>query len=188
MAEPFLSEIRIVSFDFAPRGWAFCAGQLLPISQNTALFSLLGTTYGGDGKSNFGLPNLQGCGGMGWGQGAGLTDRVLGETGGEAGVTLLANQLPSHLHSLLDNNGNPQIPGAEVGNLQTPATGGSVPAGTTLGAAAWNGGFSSADSGLVDMAASNTTAAGSGIPHNNLMPYLTLNYCIAMQGVFPSRG
>lgn len=172
MADPFVAEIRIFPFNFAPRGWAFCNGQLLPISQNTALFALLGTTYGGDGRSNFALPNLQGCAPMHPGQGPGLSLHDLGETGGSDTVTLLASEIPAHTHAwntAAAENGEDRSPSGEA--LARPV------GGKMYGAA----------SGLVAMAATALNVAGGGQPHNNLQPYLTCNFNIALQGVFPSR-
>src|SRR5262245_14048242 len=175
MSNPFLAEIRILPFNFAPKGWAFCDGQLLPISQNTALFSLLGTTYGGDGKSNFALPNMQGNAPMHPGQGPGLSLHDLGETSGSDTVSLLESEIASHSHTLMGQGA--------LGNRTTPAanaiarTSGSTP-------------FvpSSGNPPLVTMAATALAPAGGSQPHNNLQPYLTLNFCIAMQGVFPPRS
>jgi microcystin-dependent protein len=173
MADPFVAEIRIFPFGFAPKGWAFCDGQILPISQNTALFSLLGTTYGGDGKSTFALPNMQGNSPMHPGQGPGLSLHDLGETGGSQTVTLLESEIPSHSHSLNavgGFNGTNNDP-----TNQAPAKG---------------------DAGLLPYTASGQSLmmafqaiapAGGDQPHNNMMPYLTLSFCIALQGVFPPR-
>jgi microcystin-dependent protein len=172
MADPFVAEIRIFPFNFAPKGWAFCDGQLLPISQNTALFSLLGTTYGGDGKSTFALPNLQGNVPMHPGQGPGLSLHDLGETGGSETVTLLESEIPSHSHALEASQGDgySQSPAAEhlasgVGGIANFAAPGNL---TQLGPQA-------------------IAPAGGDQPHNNMQPYLTLNFCIAMQGVYPPR-
>jgi microcystin-dependent protein len=172
--DPFVAEIRIFPFNFAPKGWAFCDGQLLPISQNTALFSLLGTTYGGDGKSNFALPNLQGSAPMQPGQGAGLSNQYLGESAGSDAVTLLESETPSHAHAL----------GATGQNALQ-----SVP-GPTGVLAHSNGAFAyvNTTSNLVNMDPTAIAPAGGDQPHNNLQPYLTLNFCIAMQGVFPPRS
>jgi microcystin-dependent protein len=171
MADPFVAEIRIFPFNFAPKGWAFCDGQLLPISQNTALFSLLGTTYGGDGKSTFGLPNMQGNAPMHPGQGPGLSLHDLGEVGGSDTVTLLQSEMPYHPHTLtaslsdgLFTQPPNQLFAQGVGVNIWGATGPN----TTLAWAA-------------------VTQAGGDQPHNNMQPYLTLNYCIALQGVFPPR-
>lgn len=167
--DPFVAEIRIFPFNFAPKGWAFCNGQLLPISQNTALFSLLGTVYGGDGKSTFALPDLQGSAAMHPGQGQGLSQRFLGEQSGSESVTLLESEMPAHNHGMVgvEDDGSfltPQNMLLAAGNQMYAAT----PAGGQL-----------APQGLAP--------AGGSLPHNNMQPYLTLNYCIALQGVFPAR-
>ncbi len=173
MADPFVAEIRIYPFNFAPRGWAFCDGQLLPISQNTALFSLLGTTYGGNGTSTFALPDLQGRAAMHPGQGPGLSPRDLGETGGSETETLLASQMPNHGHSLMSL----PVPG----DSPTP-TGGSLA--RTIGATPY---APSAGAPLVALSPNALAAVGGNQPHNNMQPYLTLNFCIALQGVYPPR-
>ena len=180
MADPFVAEIRAFPFNFAPRGWAFCNGQLLPISQNTALFSLLGTTYGGDGKSTFALPNLQGNAPMHPGQGQGLSLRDLGETGGAENVTLLLSEIPSHTHGLrgCDADATDDVP---TGLL--PAKG-QFDDGTTFGPI----GAYSAIAPNTDMSPQALSISGSSLPHSNMQPYLTLNYCIALQGVFPPRS
>ena len=169
--DPFVAEIRIFPFNFAPKGWAWCDGQILPLSQNTALFSLLGTTYGGDGKSNFALPDMQGSAPMHPGQGPGLSLHDLGETGGSDTVTLLQSKIPSHSHavraSALDAT-------TRIVAGQQPATGigvglyGSPPANATLAPEA-------------------ASPAGGSQPHNNLQPYLTFYFNIALQGVYPPR-
>ncbi|MGE3268984.1 MAG: phage tail protein [Chloroflexota bacterium] len=172
MADPFVAEIRIFPFNFAPRGWAWCDGQLLPLSQNTALFSLLGTTYGGNGKSNFALPDLQGRAPMHPGQGPGLSLHDLGETGGSETVSLLESEMPSHSHTL-----------RSAGVLaDSPVPGGTltaVPSSDTIYAAAAN---------AVPMSANALAPAGGDQPHNNMQPYLTFYFCIALQGVFPPRS
>ena len=171
MADPFVAEIRINGFNFAPTGWALCNGQILPISQNTALFSLLGTTYGGDGKSTFALPNLQGCFPMHPGQGPGLANHALGETAGAPTVTLLTSEIPSHSHAMLSGNG---------------PTGAQSPAGNSIAASpakAFHAGPPDAQ-----LAPDAAYIAGQSLPHNNMSPYLGLNFCIAMQGVFPPRS
>jgi microcystin-dependent protein len=175
MADPFVAEIRIFPFNFAPRGWAWCDGQLLPLSQNTALFSLLGTTYGGNGKSNFALPDLQGRAPMQPGQGPGLSLHDLGETGGSETVTLLESEIPSHSHGWL-------VAGAEVGEARNP-TNMALARTTNVG-----GNLFGAPNNLVQMSDQALPPAGGDQPHNNLMPYLTFYFCIALQGVFPPRG
>jgi microcystin-dependent protein len=171
--DPFVAEIRIFPFNFAPRGWAFCNGQLLPISQNTALFSLLGTTYGGDGKTTFALPNLQGAAPMHPGQGPGLSLHDLGEASGSATVTLIESELPAHTHTLRA--------ATDDADLQAPTPTRSL-ARSTSGFAYVAGAANTA------MAATAIGTTGGSQPHNNLQPYLTLNFCIALQGVFPPRG
>lgn len=180
MSDQFIAEIRIFPFNFAPTGWATCDGQLIPISQNTALFSLLGTTYGGDGKSTFALPNLQGSVPMQQGQGQGLSLRDLGEMSGADNITLLMTEIPVHTHTAQISNQTATLSGPE----------GNVPAriaydtGTTSG----TGVAYSATTPTVQMAPQALSMAGGGLPHNNLQPYLTLTFCIAMQGVFPQRS
>lgn len=172
MADPFVAEIRIFPFNFAPKGWAWCDGQLLPLSQNTALFSLLGTTYGGDGKSNFALPDLQGSAPMHPGQGPGLSLHDLGETGGSETVTLLASEIPAHSHGLRANS--------SLGDNPNPA-------GHSLGRYT-NAYQSTVSANLVGMAPESLSPAGGDQPHNNMMPYLTFYFNIALQGVFPPRS
>ena len=171
MADPFVAEIRIYPFNFAPKGWAWCDGQLLPLSQNTALFSLLGTTYGGNGKSNFALPNLQGRAPMQPGQGPGLSLHDLGEAGGSDTESLLESEMPSHTHSARA--------AVDPADLNAPSSTRSL-ARSTPGYA-----YQSANSSLVAMSDSALAPAGGDQPHNNMMPYLTFYFCIAMQGVFP---
>lgn len=174
MANPFLAEIRIFPFNFAPKGWAFCDGQLLPLSQNTALFSLLGTTYGGDGKSTFALPDMQGNTPMHPGQGPGLSLHDLGETGGTQTVTLLQTEIPSHSHVVNATTAASQAdPTASVW-----ANPGGRPAPNFF-----------ADSGGTSLLMNDTALSitGGSQPHNNMQPYLTLNFCIALQGVYPPR-
>jgi len=177
MSNPFVAEVRIFTGNFAPKGWALCDGQLLPISQNTALFSLLGTTYGGDGKSNFALPNLQGCAPMQAGQGPGLSLRDLGETAGEQTVTLLQTEMPAHSHTaqattdLTTANASPAnniwASGQKgFGNVYTPSVSGQN----------------------VQMNPLGTSIAGGNLPHNNMPPFLGLTFIIALQGVFPARS
>ena len=176
MANPFVAEIRIFGCNFAPIGWAMCNGQIISISQNTALFSLLGTTYGGDGRTNFALPNLQGMAAMDQGQGPGLSLRVLGEQGGEPNVTLLTTQMPSHNHTLMGKAAGGQAD--PVGHLYGTA-------GTQLPPPNF---YADAVGTQQTMNPQALPLVGSSTPHNNLMPYQVLNICIALQGVFPSRN
>lgn len=173
MADPFVAEIRIFPFNFAPRGWAWCDGQLLPLSQNTALFSLLGTTYGGNGKSNFALPDLQGRAPMHPGQGPGLSLHDLGETGGSETVSLLESEIPSHNHTMSASNGAAD----EEGQKQ--------PANALPGSQQGSNQMYALLDNLVQMSDQALAPAGGDQPHNNLMPYLTFYFCIALQGVFP---
>jgi microcystin-dependent protein len=174
MSEPYLGEIRMGGFNFAPRGWAFCNGQILPIAQNTALFSLLGTTYGGDGQTTFALPDLRGRVPMHWGSGPGLTPRVIGEASGSETVTLITTQIPQHTH-LMNTT-------ASVGGQLSPN-------GNFLGAQARGG--SSVYSATADgttLSASAIGVAGGSQPHDNLQPYLAVTFIIALNGIFPSRN
>ena len=172
MSEPFIGEIRPFGFNFAPKGWALCAGQLLSISQNTALFSILGTMYGGDGKTTFALPDLRGVVPLHAGNGPGLTPRSVGETGGSESVTLNVAQIPAHNHVANANGG----PGNQYG------------ATNNFWAADAAGGKEYAAAGNAQMAADALAPAGGGGPHNNLQPYLAVNYCIALTGIYPSRN
>jgi len=176
MADPFVAEIRIFPFNFPPKGWAFCDGQLLPLSQNTALFSLLGTTYGGDGKSTFALPDLQGSAPMHPGQGPGLSLYDLGQLGGVEAVTLLQSEMPIHAHSV----GRAL---ADLGNQISPVNSVWAQAAAGRGSAALY--KDGAPTGKVNI--NSLSVTGSSLPHNNMQPYLTLNFCIALQGVFPAR-
>jgi microcystin-dependent protein len=171
--DPFVAEIRIFPFNFAPKGWAFCDGQILPLSQNTALFSLLGTTYGGDGKSNFALPNMQGNAPMHPGQGPGLSLHDLGEAGGNGTVELLESELPSHSHVLRADTDD-----AADTNVPSPNASLALSTGGTLYQAA----------GGAVLAAQALPPAGGDQPHNNMQPYLTFNFNIALQGVYPPRS
>ena len=171
MTDQFVAEIRVFPFTFTPTGWAFCNGQLLPLSQNTALFSLLGTFYGGDGKSTFALPNLQGSAAV-HPEGQGSYFDSIGVQGGSQTVTLLQSEIPAHSHVInaVDVTGDNAVPTGNVlarypGTYQT----------TT-------------NANRQDMAFQTLSPAGSDLPHNNMMPSLVFNYCIALQGIFPARG
>ena len=174
MSSPFVAEIRIFAGNFAPTGWAQCNGQLMPISQNTALFSLLGTTYGGDGKSTFALPDMQGNVPIGQGQGGGLTDRFLGEESGAPNITLLTTEMPIHNHAI-QADVNP-------GQLNAP--------GSDRDLARSSGGFAykAPPQTLTPMAFQALSVTGGSLPHNNMMPYITFTFIIALQGVFPPRS
>jgi microcystin-dependent protein len=165
MAEPFLSEIRIMSFGFPPKGWAFCDGQLLPINQNQALFSLLGTTYGGDGRVNFGLPDLRGRASMHMGNG-----HTLGERGGEQAHTLSISEVPTHTHT-----------------LQASATPGNTPISTNNVLSSAQGQLFGPAANLTSLTPGTVTNVGGSQAHLNLQPFLTLTFCIALQGIFPSQ-
>jgi microcystin-dependent protein len=175
MADPFVAEIRIFPFNFAPKGWAWCDGQLMPLSQNTALFSLLGTTYGGNGQSNFALPDLQGRAPMHPNQDPGLSLHNLGEEGGSETVTLLPSEIPFHSHGFraTTNSGDLQGPGPAVAVAKS--SGGKAHHSDTA-------------ANLVQMAPGALAPAGGDQPHNNMQPYLTCYFNIALQGVFPARG
>lgn len=172
MSEPFLGEIRSFGFDFPPQGWAVCAGQLMAIAQNTALFAVLGTTFGGDGRTTFALPDLRGRAPLHAGSGPGLTPRALGGTGGEETVALNAGQIATHTHSANCNSSK--------GEKYTPA-------GNYW---AMDGGAAKeySPTGNAQMASDALLPAGSNVPHNNLQPYLAINFCIALNGIFPSRS
>jgi microcystin-dependent protein len=175
MSNPFVAEIRMFAGNFAPTGWAECNGQLLPISQNTALFSLLGTYYGGDGKSTFALPDLQGSAPVHQGNGAGLSQRFLGEQSGTEFVTLLQSEMPLHNHNL-------QAYTLDPGDNRVPAPNMSfaiVPSGV---------GYSDQTTPIVQMNFQSLSIAGGSLPHNNMQPFLCVLFIIAMQGVFPPRG
>lgn len=175
--DPFVGEIRLISFPFAPRGWALCDGSLLPISQNTALFALLGTQYGGNGQSTFGLPDLRGRAVVGAGQGAGLTNYVQGASTGTESVTLLSPNLPAHTHAL-----SATVPvSTAAGASSSPASGYFAAVNSQYGDSAGGGNMAPA------LLNGNSAPAGSSQPHENRMPFLVLNYCIALQGIFPQR-
>jgi len=174
MSEPFLGEIRMGGWNFAPNGWALCNGQLLAINQNTALFSLLGTTYGGDGVQNFQLPNLQGRVAIHWGNGPGLSPYAIGQVGGSENVTLLANQMPQHTHQAKCHS--------EAGNSKDPTNNiWSKDAGVSSAV------FSNAAADG-NMAPAAIAVAGGNQPHSNIQPYLCVTFVIAMLGIFPSRA
>lgn len=174
MSQPFVAEIKMFAGNFAPKGYAFCNGQILPISQNTALFSLLGTTYGGDGKTTFALPNLQGSVPLDQGTGPGLTQRVLGEVGGSTAVTLLNSEMPAHSHlpNCNSTGGGQAGPG---GNVWGKIPGKTAPQ------------VYSSNAPDVAMASNAVGITGSGLPHNNRQPYLAVSFIIALQGIFPAR-
>jgi microcystin-dependent protein len=170
MAEPFLAEIRIFSFNFAPNGWALCNGQTLSINSNQALFALLGTTYGGNGTTTFQLPNLQGRVGMHIGTGF-----PLGQTGGEEAHTLMVSEMPAHSHSANADDGSGHATAFS-------------PSGAYLANTAPNPIYSAGSSNMVSMSPAMLTTAGSGQAHENRQPFLTLNFCIALAGIFPSQN
>jgi microcystin-dependent protein len=180
MSDQFVAEIRMFPFNFAPTGWAMCNGQLMPISQNTALFSLLGTFYGGDGKSTFALPDMVDRAPMQTGQGQGLSQRFLGELSGVESITLLTSEIPIHTHGLFgcDADATTADPSAEL-----PAKG-LWDAGTSAGVI---GAYSDQASPNTPMAPQALSLAGGGLPHNNMQPYLAVTFCIALQGIFPQR-
>ncbi len=183
--EPFLGEILAFGFNFAPRGWAHCDGQILPINQNQSLYSLLGTTYGGDGRTSFALPDLRGRVPMGFGQGAGLSNRPLGQKSGQQTVVLAANQIPSHTHSastttqtvveVSNENG-----GESIANGQFLAN--------QIGAFSEDGSPGAALGGVTSTSDTTISPTGGSQDHNNIQPFQVINYCIALQGLFPSRN
>jgi microcystin-dependent protein len=175
VSDPFVAEIRMFCGNFAPTGWAQCSGQLLPISQNTALFSLLGTFYGGDGKSTFALPNLEGSGPVGQGQGLGLSEYFLGQQGGSEFITLLQTEMPIHTHTLRGN--------FNIADVNDPS-----PARSLARSDPGQLYQSNTANNLTNMEFNALTVAGASLPHNNMMPYLTVFFMIAMQGVFPPRS
>ena len=172
MAEPFLGQLSIFSFNFPPKGFALCNGQILPINQNAALFSLLGTTYGGNGTTNFALPNLQSCTPISGGQGPGLNNYVEGQTGGEETHTLLYNEMPEHVHTL-QATGN-------AGSTRSPSNAALCQPDTKM--------YVEPDFPLTTLSPNSVASTGGSQPHDNRQPYLVLNFCIALQGIFPSRN
>jgi microcystin-dependent protein len=183
MSDQFLAEIRVFPYTFAPQGWAMCNGQILPISQNTALFSLLGTNFGGNGTSNFALPNLQGSIAIGQGQGPGLVPYTMGEQGGVATVTLSSSTLPAHTHTL-------PVSAASTSKQATPSSSsflGATGGGRTGGVNAYATPAQQATSPAT-MLSGAVGASGGGGGHNNMAPYLVFTYCIALQGIYPARS
>lgn len=179
MSTPFVAEIRAFGFNFAPRGWAFCNGQLMSIAQGTVLFSIIGTTYGGDGVNTFGVPNLQGSSPMHWGTSPGF-DTVLGQAQGTSSVTLPATQIPQHAHaisaaSVPSGAGAERSPGPKTNSYLAEANGAAV---YQVPPATPNTPFN----------ATSITSAGSSLPHENMQPFLTINFCIALEGIYPSRN
>jgi microcystin-dependent protein len=175
MSSPFVAEIRMFGFNFPPTGWAFCNGQLMPISQNTALFSLLGTMYGGDGKSTFALPDLQGAAPLNWGQSTTGTQYFEGQQSGTEFVTLLQSEMPFHTHQV-------QAQAIDDADINLPAP--TVVLGKSFNGLAY---VPRSAGSIVNMNVQTTSISGGSLPHNNMMPYLTVNFCIALQGVFPAR-
>lgn len=174
MSDQFLGELRLVGFNFAPRGWAQAAGQILPISQNTALFALLGVMYGGDGKSNYALPNLQGNVALCAGQGPGLSQYDQGQMGGSQNITLLQTETPPHGHAFNADGRDASV--SAPGNNALAKTTGNVLV------------YASAGGTQVQMSPSFLSPVGQSQPHNNMMPYLTMNWIIALTGIFPARS
>ena len=178
MSEPFIAEVRIFAGNFAPRSWAFCNGQLLPVAQNTALFSLIGTTYGGDGRTTTGLPNLQGRAPMHPGRGPGLTSRRLGEKVGVETVTLTEAQIPSHSHTL-------RVDATGANPIHDPSTTTSIANSRPSNSNLYQ---TNTTANLVDLASAAVSTTGGSQAHTNIQPYLTLNFIIALQGLYPSRS
>jgi microcystin-dependent protein len=194
--DPFIGQICIFGFNFAPKGWAMCQGQLMPLSQNTALFSIVGTEYGGDGRSTFALPNLQGNAAIGAGQAEGLSEYAIGQTGGETAVVLLSAEMPSHNHAFVASTAAAAAQSPQ-GNLLASATRPFVHAAdepeaeiAAPGPTQVEADFYSANPGNAKIALASSAIASSGgnQPHNNMQPYLALNFCIALQGVMPPRS
>ncbi|MEA2935132.1 MAG: hypothetical protein QOD74_1778 [Variibacter sp.] len=179
MAEPYVGEIRCFGFNFAPRNWAFCNGQLLPIASNTALFSLLGTTYGGNGQTTFALPDLRGRGPMHWGSPPGLNATDLGEMQGAPTVTLGPQQMPAHNHTVTAANIRP---GGAAQHAATPSTA------TYLGPSNPDGLYKTSPTLDAPFSTATIGTAGGSVPHENMQPYLAVNFCIALSGIFPARN
>lgn len=190
MADPFIGQISVFGFPFAPRGWAVCQGQLMPIWQNVALFTIIGISYGGNGKTTFALPNLQGCAALGAGQGVGLTAHWPGESGGTSAVGLSPSQMPSHAHGFNASTAQGTAPSPQGNVLARSARAGvaeadvAAPGPTGLEADCYSENSGNATTALSPGA---IASAGGGEPHNNMQPYLALNFCIALQGVMPMR-
>ena len=182
MGQAYLAEIFMGGWNFAPHGFAFCNGQLLPINQNTALFSLLGTNFGGDGQTTFGLPDLRGRVPIHWGQGAGLSNYNIGQVGGTENVTLTTDQIPAHSHVVIANAGGPNA-GSPVGAsfASSPLTGSGPNASQlkTYTTVAPNGAV---------LNANTIGSTGGGQPHSNIQPYQSITFVIALQGIFPARN
>ena len=186
MSEPSLGQVEVFSFNFPPKGWTTCSGQLLSIQQNSALFALLGTTYGGNGQTNFGLPDLRGRVPVGWGQGPGLSPYNLGQLGGEENHTLILNEMAQHNHPFNADTSSPA-----TNNTNVPST--SVVLGNTIGTVSGSANAfnlylyaSGSPGGTLDPHSIGFT--GGNQPHPNIMPYLALNFCISLTGIFPSRN
>lgn len=183
MADPFIGEIRTFAFTYAPMGWATCNGQILQIQQNTALFSILGATYGGNGSTTFGLPNLQGRAPMDFGAGPGLTPRTWGQSVGDASVSLVANNFPPHTHGMnAVTNSNASLTAAANSYLSKPQTTDRPPVPTNV--------YQPSPSGSIQLAADAVQSAGTAsgaISHDNMQPYLPMLFCIALNGIFPPR-
>ena len=179
MTDAYVGEIRLFPFNYAPKNWALCNGQIISIQQNTPLFAIIGTYYGGNGTTTFALPNLQGRVLIGQGQRPGGSDYVLGEVAGVTSVTLSTTEMPAHNHALNANTGAGTVLAAAGNELSAPSTGGRRP---VAGAA-----YNSADPN-VTLSPLTLGLAGSSQPHNNMQPYLTMSYCICQYGIFPSRN
>jgi len=179
MSDQFVGEIRIFGCNFAPFGWAMCNGQLMAISNNTALFSLLGTFYGGDGRSTFALPDLRSRVPVGQGQGSGLTNYTIGEMDGVESVTINSNEMPSHNHPFFGTSSS--------ANDKRPKAGSAFAQTTKAGPISPGDNYYAVPGALAPLNPSTVQPTGSGLPHNNLQPYLTFNFCIALQGIFPAR-